>query len=227
MTRPAVTDEESRWDTPAVRVETWEKKSEIPLTLLALAFLVAYAWPILDPRIDRGLRSSLSVATWTIWIAFALDLAIRLWLADRRLSYALHHWYDVALVVLTMLRPLRLLRLIALVRILDRSATSSLVGRTAIYLASAASASVGLGSLAVLDAERGAPGANITTFGDAVWWACETVTTVGYGDRYPVTFQGRFIAVLLMLVGIGLIGTVTATVAATILARVEAEPHKK
>ncbi|WP_373887155.1 potassium channel family protein [Acidipropionibacterium jensenii] len=111
-----------------------------------------------------------------------------------------------------------------MLRILDRSATSSLVGKTAVYLASAASAAVGLGSLAILQAERDAHGANITTFGDAVWWACETVTTVGYGDRYPVTFQGRFIAILLMLVGIGLIGTVTATVAATILARVESKP---
>ncbi len=202
----------------------WEKKSEVPLSLLALAFLVAYAWPILDPRMDPDLRSSLSVATWTIWLAFAVDLTVRLWLADHRLSYALHHWYDVALVVLPMLRPLRLLRLVALLRILDRSATSSLVGKTAVYRASAASAAVGLGSLAILQAERDAHGANITSFGDAVWWACETVTTVGYGDRYPVTFQGRFIAILLMLVGIGLIGTVTATVAATILARVESKP---
>lgn len=204
----------------AVRVKVWEKKSEVPLSLLAVAFLVAYAWPIVDPRMDPDLRSSLAVATWTIWVAFAVDLTVRLWLADHRLNYALHHWYDVPLVVLPMLRPLRLLRLVALLRILDRSATSSLVGKTAVYLASAASAAVGLGSLAILQAERDAHGANITTFGDAVWWACETVTTVGYGYRYPVTFQGRFIAILLMLVGIGLIGTV----AATILARVESKP---
>ncbi|AZZ38863.1 hypothetical protein C0Z10_02890 [Acidipropionibacterium jensenii] len=55
---------------------------------------------------------------------------------------------------------------------------------------------------------------------------CETVTTVGYGDRYPVTGQGRAVAVVLMLVGIGLIGSVTATVAATILARVQTESHR-
>lgn len=76
----------------AVRVETWDRKSEVPLTLLALAFLVAYAWPILDPRMDADIRTSLNLATWTIWAAFAVDLAIRLWLADRTASYALHHW---------------------------------------------------------------------------------------------------------------------------------------
>lgn len=202
-------------------METWEKKSEVPLSLLAVAFLIAWAWPILDPRMGGTLRESLSAATWTVWTAFAIDLVARLILADHKASYALHHWYDVALVVLPMLRPLRLLRLVAFIRILDRSATTSLIGKTAVYMVAAASASIGLGSLAVLDSERGAPGANITTIGDAVWWACETVTTVGYGDKYPVTFQGRFIAVLLMLVGIGLIGAVTATVSASILHRVE------
>ncbi len=61
--------------------------------------------------------------------------------------------------------------------------------------------------------EQHAPGANIRNFGDALWWAVVTVTTVGYGDTYPVTAGGRGVAVVLMLVGIGLIGTLTATVA--------------
>ena len=57
-------------------------------------------------------------------------------------------------------------------------------------------------SLAILDAERGKPGANIETFGEAVWWAFVTITTVGYGDFYPVTAHGRFVAVLLMAGGV-------------------------
>lgn len=64
-----------------------------------------------------------------------------------------------------------------------------------------------------LSFENGARGSNIHTFGDALWWAVVTVTTVGYGDRYPVTAGGRGVAVVLMLVGIGLIGVLTATVA--------------
>ncbi len=61
-----------------------------------------------------------------------------------------------------------------------------------------------------LDAEQDAEGANVSTYGDALWWACTTVTTVGYGDRFPVTFEGRMIAVLLMIVGIATLGAVTA-----------------
>ena len=68
-------------------------------------------------------------------------------------------------------------------------------------------------ALAVLDAERSSPDANITDFGDAIWWAITTMTTVGYGDRYPVTSVGRLVAFGLMIGGIALFGTVTATLA--------------
>lgn len=133
----------------------------------------------------------------------------------------------MALVVVPLLRPLRLLRLLAFIRILDRSLTSTLVGRITIYVIGAAAAALGLGSLAMLDAERDAPGANITTWGDALWWAATTVTTVGYGDRYPVTFEGRIVAVLLMVVGIGVVGTVTGSVASWFVSRVAAEEREK
>jgi voltage-gated potassium channel len=62
-------------------------------------------------------------------------------------------------------------------------------------------------------AERGAHGANIHDYGQGLWWAMVTITTVGYGDRFPVTPFGQGVAVFLMLVGIGLIGVLTATVA--------------
>ena len=64
------------------------------------------------------------------------------------------------------------------------------------------------------------PGANITSFGDALWWAASTITTVGYGDRFPVTTQGRFVAVGLMLAGIALLGVVTASIASWLIDRV-------
>jgi voltage-gated potassium channel len=202
------------------RVERWESRAEIPLLLLALAFLVAYAWPILDPRLDPDTTRFLTILSWTTWVAFGVDLMVRLALADERRRYALHHWYDVLLLVVPMLRPLRLLRLLAFARILNRSAIGNLAGRVSIYVTGAAVAAVGLGALAVLDAEREAPGANITHADDALWWAATTVTTVGYGDYYPVTAAGRCAAMGLMLVGIALVTSLTAAVATWMLGSV-------
>lgn len=204
-------------------LERWERLWELPLIGLALAFLVAYAWPILDPRLDPDVTSFLTALSWSVWAVFALDFAARLWLADDRRLYAIRHWYDVALIAVPLLRPLRLLRLLALARILSRSATRTLVGRTTLYVVGTAIAAVGLGALAILDAERSTPHANIVTIGDALWWATTTVTTVGYGDRFPVTTEGRFVALALMLVGIALIGSITAAVAAWFISQVEAE----
>jgi voltage-gated potassium channel len=203
------------------RVQRWERRTEIPLLLLAAAFLLAYAWPVVHPRLDSHLRATLDVVSWTVWAAFAVDFVARIFLADDRRSYALRHWYDVALITLPMLRPLRLLRLLALARVLNRSAAGSLVGQVSTYVAGTAVMAVGLGGLAVLDAEGNAPEANIKTLGDALWWASTTVTTVGYGDLYPVTTQGRLIAVALMVVGIALVGAITASVAAWMVSQVD------
>ena len=147
-------------------------------------------------------------------------------LADQRLEYAARHWYDVVLVVVPMLRPLRLLRLLAFARILGRSASRNLAGRITLYVIGSALAAVGLGALAILDAERDAAGATITTFGDALWWAATTVMTVGYGDRYPVTTEGRFVAVTLMVVGIAVVGSVTAAVAAWFIGQVQRDTRE-
>jgi voltage-gated potassium channel len=74
-------------------------------------------------------------------------------------------------------------------------------------------------ALAMLQTERNAPESTITTFGDALWWALVTITTVGYGDTYPVTAVGRFLAVLLMAGGIVIIGTASAIVVSYITER--------
>lgn len=75
--------------------------------------------------------------------------------------------------------------------------------------------------LAITDAERGRPGATINGIGDGLWWSITTMTTVGYGDRYPVTTSGRFVAAALMLAGIALLGVVTATVASWLIERID------
>jgi voltage-gated potassium channel len=86
-------------------------------------------------------------------------------------------------------------------------------GRVAIYVAGTVTLIGFVAALAVLEAERFAPGASIIAFGDAIWWTLTTISTVGYGDRYPVTLEGRLVAASLMVAGIALLGVVTAGIA--------------
>ena len=74
------------------------------------------------------------------------------------------------------------------------------------------------GSMSVAYFEQYAPGANITTGGDAVWWAFVSITTVGYGDQYPVTPGGRTAAVLVLAAGVGLFGVLSGYLANFFLA---------
>ena len=86
-------------------------------------------------------------------------------------------------------------------------------GRVGVYVVSTTVLLVGIASLAVLDAEQNAPHSNIHNIGDALWWSLTTITTVGYGDYFPVTLAGRLVAVGLMASGVALLGTVTALLA--------------
>jgi voltage-gated potassium channel len=124
------------------------------------------------------------------------------------------------ILALPVLRPLRLLRLLTLLQLMKNFAGHALRGRVVTYAIGGAVLSVYVGALAVLDAEQDAPGSNIRTFGDALWWAVVTVTTVGYGDHYPVTLVGRCVAVVLMVGGLGLLGVITAAIASWLVEQV-------
>lgn len=203
------------------RRQRWEKAGEWPLTFAALVFLLAYAWPILDPSLSTTWVTTTEVVSWVAWAMFAVDYAVRLRLASHRATFVRKNWLDLLVVLLPLLRPLRLLRLVTLLAVLQRKAGGSLRGRVSVYVAGAAVMTMFVASLAILDAERDRAGSNIEGFGDALWWAATTVTTVGYGDQYPVTTAGRFVAAGLMLAGIALIGVVTATLASWLIERVE------
>jgi voltage-gated potassium channel len=189
----------------------------------ALLFLTAYAAPIIARDLsDDAVRAANWVVTGT-WALFAVDYLVRLGLATGRWSFVRTHPLDLAVVALPLLRPLRLLRLLTLLSLVNRRARSSLRGQVIAYVAGLTSLVLLLSSLAVLDAEGGRDGANIDDFDDALWWSATTVTTVGYGDRFPVTGTGRLIAVALMLAGIALLGIVTATFASWLIERVAEE----
>ena len=193
---------------------------EWPLTATAIVFLVAYAVPIAAPELPTWVAETSEVLVWLAWAIFALDYAIRFVMAPRRWNFVKSNLLDLAVVALPLLRPLRLIRLLALVSILHRTGTHGLRGKVVIYTVGATVLLVIVGSLAITEAERGELGANIATWGDGLWWAISTMTTVGYGDRYPVTLTGKLVAVALMIGGIALLGVVTATIASWLVQRV-------
>jgi len=198
----------------------WEQRSEWPLILLSLIFLAAYAWPILDPHLPDRVRRACEIASLVAWAAFAADYGVRLTLAADRWAFVRQHVVDLAAVVLPVARPLRALRIVAALNVLNRRAHVGFRGRVVGYTLTATVLVALVASLAMLDTERGKPGANISSFGDAIWWALETMTTVGYGDRYPTTGEGRLVAAGLMVAAIALLGVITASFASWLIERV-------
>lgn len=202
------------------RVRAWISETEWFLAGVAVVFLIAYAWPILQPDLGRTWKHVCSVVQLVAWAVFLVDYVARVWAARDRRRYFTRHLLDLLIVALPALRPLRLMRLVILFRVLNRKAAPALRGRVAVYVTVSAATLVVCAALAVLDAERGAAGSNIKSFGDALWWAVVTVMTVGYGDHFPVTLEGRFVAVGLMIGGVALFGVVTASFAAWFIGRV-------
>ena len=199
----------------------WEKMWQWPLLVASVLFLISYSWRVLADL--DGPRDAVSAAVLlSAWLVFAADYLVNLYLAPERGRWFLTHPFDLLVVFLPVLRPLRLLRLVTKLPMFQRSPGQAVRSRVGLYLVGASGLLIWMGSLAALDAERSAPGANITTLGDSVWWAFVTVATVGYGDYYPVTGFGRLVAVGLMLGGVTLVGVITATLASWIIERIAA-----
>lgn len=186
-------------------------------------------------RLDHGTRVILDYADAALCALFFLDFILTFAAAPRKLRYlATWGWIDLlsSIPMVNALRVGRLARVVRIFRVLRgiRSArilASAILQRRAqsAFLAAGLVAFVLLlfGSIAVLQFED-TPEANIKGPEDALWWSVVTLTTVGYGDRYPVTLEGRFVAVILMLAGVGLFGTLSGFVASWFLAPAE---HKQ
>lgn len=201
----------------------WEERRQWPLLLAAVLFLAAYAGLVLDRQLNPWLRDLCGGVLTLTWLVFLGDYLLRLALAEQRGRWFLRHLFDLVILVLPLFRPLQVLRVVTLIKVLNRSAATRLRGQVTAYVLLGSLLLAFVGALAEYDAERAAPHATITGFGDALWWAFTTMSTVGYGDFSPVTFMGRVVAVLMMFAGVSVLGAVTATFASWLVERVQVE----
>jgi voltage-gated potassium channel len=195
----------------------WERRTEIPLAVASLVYLASYAIQVLARDLPDDLRDLCLAVLLAAWALFAVDYAVRWRLSGQRLPFVRTHWLDTLVLILPLLRPLRVVRVYEAVQRRHGRPRLVLHARVIVY-AGLSTVLLGFaGALAVYQQERGAPDATMRTFGDAVWWTCSTLATVGYGDISPVTPLGRLIAVGLMAIGLALLGAVTGTFASWLL----------
>ncbi|GAA3554202.1 MULTISPECIES: potassium channel family protein [Streptomyces] len=196
----------------------WEQRSEIPLFLASLVFLAAYAARVLAVSMPSVWKDVCMFTMLALWVLFAADYVVRWRLGGQRFArFARTHFLHTVVVVLPLLRPLRIVPLYDAIQHRQGEPRLSLHARVIAY-ASLSTLLLGFaGALAVYQQERGAPGATMKTFGDAVWWAAETISTVGYGDITPVTTGGRAIAMAMMAGGLALLGAVTGSFSSWLL----------
>lgn len=201
--------------------ETWRKHSEWPLVGAAFLFLAAYSvLVIVEP--PPPYAEALTVVIGTTWAAFGIDYIVKLLLAPRPGRWLVRHPLDLLMVVLPVARPLRLLRPFTLRQVMERAPGTAIRTRFMAYVLASAILLIYTVALSVLSFEKGAPNANITTMGESLWWAIVTITTIGYGDYYPVTVPGRWAASALMIGGFAVLSMVTASVSSWLVESVSA-----
>lgn len=179
-------------------------------------------------KLPTEISSLLSLVDNCVCIFFLIEFSIRFYRAENKLHFMKWGWIDLvsSIPMFNFLRAGRALRLIRLFRILRAfRSTTNLVKHIYKSKTQGAFTTVSViavlmvifSAIAILQVEND-PNSNIKTAEDAIWWAYVTITTVGYGDKFPVTTEGRIIAAALMTVGVGLFGTFTAFIASFFVA---------
>ncbi len=200
-------------------VDRIEQITKLPMSIFGLAWLVL-AIVVLSTDVN-GSASTVAVASlFVLWVIMLVEYLVRLVVTPDRRGYLKRRWVEPATVVVPPFQSWHMVgieKMSLLVREGELRVESILRHHSLFRVLIAAVGTLFLGAWLVLLFEERAKGTNIHDYPDALWWAIVTVTTVGYGDRFPITEGGRVVAVILMLVGIGLIGVLTATVASVFI----------
>jgi voltage-gated potassium channel len=157
-------------------------------------------------------------------VIFLADFTFRLLTADSKSRYFFREfgWADLLASLpfeqLKILRAFRVLRVFRLLRAygtknIARSLVKDRAGSALYVLLIMGILVLEFGSLAILRLEQHQPGANITTGSDAIWYVIVTISTVGYGDQFPVTNRGRLFGAMIIVIGVGIFGTFTGYLA--------------
>ena len=210
---------------------------ELLVLVLSLYSLGALTAELLLP-LTGDTRQLLQRVDDGVCAVFLLDFIVHLSLAPSRRAFWRLGWIDL-LSSIPEIGWLRWGRIFRVLRILRSLGSFSAVYRhfaaerargTFVFVGLLSLVAVLFATIAVNEAERGVPGSNIHSAGDALWWAFATITTIGYGDRFPVTPAGRGVAVVLVVFGLSFFGTFTAYVASFFLEKTqlkeESELHR-
>ena len=204
------------------------------LSLYVILALVGDALFDFDPEVKRLLQQIDN----GVCVIFLGDFLWRFFKAANKWEFMRWGWIDLISSIpawngLLLGRSVRLLRILRLIRAF-RSFHSL---RTHLFkdFRRGVLGSVGIGvvflvlfcSVGVLSFERDTPGANIHNGNDALWWAMTTVTTVGYGDKVPVSPEGRMIAIVLMVGGVAMFSTLTALIASQFVQKTDGDPLRR
>jgi voltage-gated potassium channel len=204
---------------PSARLTAYQRRATIPVAIATVCVVPAL---LLEASSDPAWLQAAQVLNWASWIVLAGHVVVMLALGG--LTGLRLAWLDALLVVVSipvapssfgaarLLRLVRVLRLGVALSATVHHARAILQHRQFHFVALVAVVAVCLGGLGIYSVEGG-ENTHIQSYGDGLWWAIVTVTTVGYGDISPATTEGRVIASCLMLLGIGVIGAFTATVA--------------
>ena len=198
---------------------------EGPGTFLAVVFAVALAAELVMNAQGSRVPEALTWLLLGIWGFFVVQFVLGIAVSPDRIRYLRRNWLTALSLVVPFLRVFRVLRLVRFLRATNalrvlagfnraaRTLDSMLAWTRAGYAAALTFTSVLLGSAALLMFEVDAPHSSITTYGEALWWAAATITTVGAVSE-PVTLGGRLVALALILAGLVLLGYVAGVLGA-------------